>query len=355
MMRFSSNRRGVPLDESCDHLDNNEMRRIDGMITYANSQGFTVWVLHWWGGEYIKEVGVEKMRRFNRYLVARLGAYNVVWIAAGEYNLDNYAGLGIDFWKGYGAYIKSIDPYKRRVLSIHHAPPTFTAAKEAPQWSTGELLHNEKWMDFNQFQVGHQGTNNERIPGLVRFNYALQPVKPVICTEPKMEFLIHSTPSDYIRFAAWAAILSGAAGHTYGAGGVWLAQVPEAPNRVGDYDFDWYFKALDYPGGENIGYMSKFFQGLEWWKLEPNQTLIDNNTNNYCSAVPGKEYVIFLRYGGKVNLNLAQSSAKDKFNYRWFNPRTGTDQSTGVVKGGITRTFTAPDNFDWVLHLKSSK
>jgi hypothetical protein len=321
------------------------------MIAYANSQGLSVWVLHWWGGNYIKEIGEEKMRRFNRYLVARLGAYNVMWIAAGEYNLDNYAGLGIDFWKSYGAYIKSIDPYKRRVLSIHHAPPTFAAAKEAPQWSTGELLSQEKWMDFNQFQVGHQGTNNERIPGLVKFNYSLKPVKPVICTEPRMEFLVHSTPSDYIRFAAWSAILSGAAGHTYGAGGIWIANVPEAPAGLSDYDYDWYYKALNYPGGRNIGVMSKFFQSIKWWELEPSQNLIEENKDNYCSAAPGKELVIYLRYGGSVKVNL---SDKGNFTCSWFNPRTGETQNAGIVKGGDRRTFTAPDSFDWVLHLVKS-
>jgi len=351
MMRFSSNRRGVPLDRSCDTMDINEMRKVDGMVAYANSKGMTVWILHWWGGEYIREIGTEKMRRFSRYLIARLGAYNVVWIAAGEYNLNNYAGLGIDFWKEYGTFIKSKDPYRKRVLSIHHAPPTFAAAKEAPQWSTGEFLHNEKWMDFNQFQVGHQPNNNERIPGLVKFNYSLSPVKPVICTEPRIEFLKHSTEADYVRFGGWSAILSGAAGHTYGAGGVWIAHVPEAPANVFSYDFDWYHKALDYPGGNGIGIMSGFFQSIEWWKLEPSQGLINDSKDNYCSAVPGKEYVIFLRRGGSVAVDLTPSTAKDIFNYRWFNPRTGNDHSTGTAPGGGIKTFNAPDDFDWVLYL----
>ncbi len=351
MMRFSSNRRGVPLDESCDHIDNNEMRRIDGMIAYANQQGLTVWVLHWWGGKYIKELGVEKMRRFSRYLIARLGAYNVVWIAAGEYNLDNYGGLGIDFWKEYGNYIKNTDPYKRRVLSIHHAPPTFTAAKFAPQWSTGEFLNNEKWMDFNQFQVGHQDNNNERIPGIVRFNYSLKPVKPIICTEPRMEFLKLTTEADYIRFGAWSAILSGAAGHTYGAGGVWCADVPEAPTNLMSYDFDWYYKALDYPGGKGISIMTKFLKGLEWWKLEPDQNLVDENKDNFCSAIPGKEYIIYLRHGGSVNVNLSDVSSKGRFNFHWFDPRTGIEKNVGTIEGGTVKAFTAPNNFDWVLHL----
>ena len=351
MMRFSSNRRGVPLDQTCDIMDVNEMKRIDGMVAYANSRGMTIWLLHWWGGKYVMELSAEKMRRFNRYLVARLGAYNVVWVVAGEYNLDNYGGMGIDFWKNYGAYVKSIDPYQKRVLSIHHTPPGWSGGKEAPQWSTGEFLHNEKWMDFNQFQVGHDDWRQEKIPEIAKFEYSLNPPKPFLCTEPWIEFLKQETPADMVRFGGWSSILSGGAGHTYGAGGIWIAHVPEAPANVFSYDFDWYHKALDYPGGNGIGIMSRFFQGMKWWKLEPNQKLIDENKDNFCSALPGKEYVIYLRHGGSVKVNLAPSSAKDKFNYRWFNPGTGTYQGSETISGGGTKTFSAPDNFDWVLHI----
>jgi len=353
MMRFSSNRRGVPLDRTCDTMDINEMRKIDGMVAYVNSKGMTAWILHWWGGNYVKELSVEKMRRFNRYLVARLGAYNVVWVAAGEYNLDNYGGMGIDYWKDYGANLKSLDPYQKRVLSIHHTPPGWSGGNEAPQWSTGELLHNEKWMDFNQFQVGHNDWRQEKIPEIARHEYALAPPKPFLCTEPWIEFLKQETPADMVRFGGWSAILSGAAGHTYGAGGVWIAHVPEAPSNVFSYDFDWYHKALDYPGGNGIGIMSRFFQSIDWWKLEPAQNLIKENKDNYCSAVPGKEYVVYLRYGGSVEVDLAPSTNKDKFSYHWFDPRTGTDHSTGSVTGGGTKSFNAPDNFDWVLHVKA--
>ncbi|MCK4966663.1 DUF4038 domain-containing protein [bacterium] len=355
MMRFSSNRRGVPLDNTCDNLDINEMKKIDGMAAYANSQGLTIWVLHWWGGEYIKEVGVEKMRRFCRYLVSRLGAYNVVWVVAGEYNLYNYGGLGIDFWKEYGAYVKSIDPYQKRVVSIHHTPPTWSGGEEAPQWSTGELLSNEKWMDYNQFQVGHGDWRNEKIPEIAKFNYSLKPVKPVICTEPWIEFLKHTTPASQVRFGGWSSILSGAAGHTYGAGGVWFAQVQEKPASPFSYDIDWYHKALDYPGGTGIGIMSRFFQSIEWWELEPHQDLISDTNNIFCSAVPGEKYVIYLRNGGSVTVNLTASSKGDMFNYRWFNPRTGLYHSSGDIPGGGEKGFTAPDGNEWVLYLVSSR
>ena len=79
MMRFPGNGRGNPLDSIYNHIDIEHMREIDNMVKYANSQGLTVWLLHWWGGNYIASIEKEKVRRWCRYLIHRLGAYNVVW------------------------------------------------------------------------------------------------------------------------------------------------------------------------------------------------------------------------------------------------------------------------------------
>ncbi len=94
---------------------------------------------------------------------------------------------------------------------------------------------------------------------------------------------------------------------------------------------------------------------MEWWKLEPDQKLVTDNSDNYCSADPGKEYVIYLRYGGKVNVNLSSSNAIDIFEVAWFNPRTGIGQTKETITGGAEKTFSAPDEYDWVLHLVKTK
>ena len=171
MMRFPGNGRGNPLDSTYNHIDIEHMREIDNMVKYANSQGLTVWLLHWWGGNYIASIEKEKVRRWCRYLIHRLGAYNVVWVVAGEYNLYNYAGLGIDYWKGLSRMIKEEDPYNH-VVGIHHTPPGWRGGVDAPQWSTAELLHNEPYLDYNQSQVGHNKWRNEMIPGVIHEAYS---------------------------------------------------------------------------------------------------------------------------------------------------------------------------------------
>jgi hypothetical protein len=131
------------LDSTYSVLDVAQMKKVDSMIQYANSKGITVWVHGWWSRKKLdKTAGEEKIKRWWRYLVHRYAAYNVVWVIAGEYNLDNYGGLGLPFWKEVGRSIKAEDPFDR-IVSAHNTPPNWEGGMAAPQWSTAEVLHNE--------------------------------------------------------------------------------------------------------------------------------------------------------------------------------------------------------------------
>jgi len=126
------------LDETYTVLDTDLMARVDEMIEYANSKGITIWVHAWWSRENIVEsIGEENVRRWWRYLIHRLGAYNVVWTIAGEYNLYNYGGFDLSFWKDLGQMIKDEDPYER-IVGAHPTPPLWGGGADAPQWSTGK-------------------------------------------------------------------------------------------------------------------------------------------------------------------------------------------------------------------------
>jgi hypothetical protein len=83
------------LDETYNILDVEHMKLMDERIKYANSSGMTVWVHGWWAMENLdKKVGAEKIKRWCRYLIHRLGAYNVIWTLCGEYTLYNCSGFG---------------------------------------------------------------------------------------------------------------------------------------------------------------------------------------------------------------------------------------------------------------------
>jgi len=136
------------LDETYNIPDIEHIKRVEEMIRYANSKGITVWIHGWWSRKDLNiSVGSEKMQRWWRYLVHRFASYNVIWVLAGEYNMYNYGGYPLDFWKNLGSLVKNEDPYER-ILGVHNTPPFWDGGAEAPQWSTGEVLHQESWLDF---------------------------------------------------------------------------------------------------------------------------------------------------------------------------------------------------------------
>ena len=251
---------GGLLDRSFDHPDLEQLRRVEEFVAYANSKGITVWIHPWWSRKDLdKTVGAEKLRRWWRYTIHRFGAYNVIWVLAGEYNMHDYGGLGLDFWKELGTLVRREDPY-RRLIGAHPTPPALDGGAAAPQWSTGEVIHAEPWLDYNQSQVGHGKWRNEMIPRVIAADYARTPAKPTIVTEPWYEFIEGNPPAEDVRFAAWSAVLSGAAGHTYGGGHVWRARRPEAPTRQGTWPLQEGFDSdtLDYPGAVSIGFLGGF-------------------------------------------------------------------------------------------------
>jgi hypothetical protein len=64
----------------------------------------------------------------------------------------------------------------------------------------------------------------------VRASYIDKPLMPVIDGEASYEMLMDKTPPDWPRAMFWICMLSGAAGHTYGANGIWQCNRREQPH-----------------------------------------------------------------------------------------------------------------------------
>jgi hypothetical protein len=352
------------LDETYSILDTEHVRRVEEMIKYANSKGITVWIHGWWSrADLNSTVGAEKIERWWRYLVHRFGAYNVIWVLAGEYNMNNYGGFTLNFWKELGTMVKKEDPYDR-IVSLHPTPPFWDGGAEAPQWATGSVLNNEPWLDYNQSQVGHGRFANEMIPQVISEEYSLIPSKPIVVTEPWYEFIEGNPTGKDIRFAAWSAILSGAAGHSYGGGHVWLASVPESPAGEGDWPIEKGFNrtTYDYEGAVSMKYMATFFRDVKWWNMKPHPELVVEYPQAFCLANPGNEYVVYLRYGGVAKVKMDESAALDSYSCQWYNPALGRLSESKIIKGSTYIEFKCPENFpaspdysDWVLYLRKVK
>jgi hypothetical protein len=232
---------------------------------------------------------------------------------------------------------------------------------DSAQWSTGAVLHDQGWLDFNGSQVGHGKWRNEMVPRIISLDYARKPAKPVVITEPWYEFAEGSAPAMDVRFAAWSAILSGAAGHTYGGGHQWWADIPDAslaPRKDAWPRPPLSVDTLDYPGAVSMGFLAKFLKGIEWWKLEPHPELVLEYAQPLASAIAGKEYLVYARYGGQLKLDLRSSAESDRFRFTWIDLGASKEARGGTINGGGIRSFHAPEDYpgnleykDWLLHV----
>ena len=118
---------------------------------------------------------------------------------------------------------------------------------------------------------------------------------------------------------------------------------------------------LDFPGAASIGFMATFLRGIAWWELEPHPELVLEYAQPLAAAVPGKEYVVYARYGGGLKLDLRPCPPSAEFWFSWIDAADGTTAMSGSVNGGALRTFHAPDDYpgtpqyqDWLLHVRKA-
>ncbi len=99
---------------------------------------------------------------------------------------------------------------------------------------------------------------------------------------------------------------------------------------------------LDYAGARSLSFMANFLHGRQWWLLSPHPELVLESPAPFCAAVPGKEYIVYLRWGGVAKVDLRPSAPEDQFQYTWIDL---VDEKVGrprPVAGGAIRCSTRP-------------
>jgi len=158
------------------------------------------------GGEStLMQVGLEGFKRHWRNLIARYGAYPVVWMLGGEVK-DKHGP-----WSELAKYLKDTDPYKH--ILCYHAPG-----------NPRKMLQDNSMFDFDMLAIGHNGMETvNRTFGLMKSCFEAAPKRPVLCGEACYEGHMQTNFQYIQRHMFWSFMLSGAAGHTYGAAGIWHA------------------------------------------------------------------------------------------------------------------------------------
>jgi len=226
-------------------------------------------------GYYLPWMGVEKMKKHWRYLLARYGAYPVVWILAGEglmpYYLSPHRQRDRDVqrrgWIEIAKYLRTIDPY-RHPVTIH------------PSGSGREELAEDNVLDFDMLQTGHGNWDSApRHVGLVSRSYSKTPPMPVVVGETVYEGHQQTNWQDRQRFAFWSTMMNGAAGFTYGAGGIWQANgtsEPHGPSPWGiTYENRPWNEAMRLPGSRQVGIGKTLLSRYQWWRFTPHPEWVE--------------------------------------------------------------------------------
>jgi hypothetical protein len=267
-----ANEAGFPWTKDYGQINPEYFDLADRRIQSLVDSGLSPCIVGAWG-YFMPWMGVEKLDKHWRYLVARYGAYPVFWCVAGEANLPYYLTKGFPFddreqvkgWTKVASYIKSIDPY-HRPLSIH---PTGLGKLDARH-----AIDEVSLLDFDMLQTGH-GDRSSLPPTVdaARAAYAGIPHMPYLNSEVCYEGILNSCHDDVQRLMFWSCMLSGAAGHTYGANGIWqLNRRDKAYGNSphgGNYGPTPWDVAMNLPGSGQLGRSKAFLMRLPWTKFEP--------------------------------------------------------------------------------------
>jgi hypothetical protein len=207
--------------------------------------------------------------------------------------------------------------------------------------------------------------------------YNAIPPRPILEDEANYEDIIPSygggiaTPKWKTRQSAWQSQIAGTFGFTYGGQGIWWAcyTTQETNFNCGSgTDARAWNTGIDFPVGEQMSFMARFWTSFDWWTLAPDESAITwisapNNTQNPFQKTDGNNRTLVIAYlplqlnGTIYNGTVSNLSPTGVYNSRWFNPRNGTysiiNEGWMPTKAGLWPIPTQPTAADdWVLIIR---
>jgi hypothetical protein len=291
------------------------------------------------GQSTIDQVGLDGFKRHWRHLIARYGASPVVWILGGE------ASDGNGPWAELAEYVRATDPF--------HRPLTY----HAPGDPRGSIKSGNERFDFDMVAIGHEGLNtaNETLR-LLRDSLAHDPRRPALCGEACYERHMQTNFEDIQRHLFWTLMLSGAAGHTYGAAGIWQASIDGDPGITPVYDFTTWREGMAFPGAAQLGIAKHLLEELPWTRMQPHPEWVDGGA--FAAGIQSELVVAYLPKRGIYNwsgFRVLGLDPKARYTAFWFDPATGRRFDIGAVNGHAEwSTPSVPSPQDWVLVLRAT-
>ena len=336
-------------------------RHLDGKIDKINEHGLIAAPVLLWAlatvqgrdlspGYYLPE---EEAILLARYMVARYGGNQVIWILSGD---GNYINENEQRWKNIG----------RAVFSEEHRGPV-ALHPGGSSW-IGEAYAGETWLDIIGYQSGHSNSANAQNfinSGPVSKMWEKLPPRPIINMEPVYEEINPKITSKDIRNASyWSIMNAPMAGITYGANGLWpwLRDGEVILNHYGKgKDASRWYKAIDLPGSKQVGFLANFINKLDWWNLRPSNELLLKQPGlerpeNFIAVSKSEDSKTILVYIPEPKPFKLHNFNDDLFEGRWFDPVANRYVKCDVIYApGIIEIVPSDFSNDALLLLKKKE
>jgi hypothetical protein len=307
----SFNKQGLP-DPSFWH-------DLEDKIHYANEKGlmiFLVGVGKSWHDQFAENKDNEE---FELYLTGRLSGDMVIFSPSFDQLYD----------PGNDSVAVRLDRYTTHLVTQH--PGT--------NYEANLVYRNASSTAFCGLQSGHHRGDLAKAYHAARSwttdMWNGVPAKPVIEIEAMYDALGGNEGKNWrekdARKLGWIAWLSGARGYTYGAGDV-PPKVPGASGGVWRFDsdssaYDYWRKAIMWPSAGQMTTMRNFFESIEWWRLTPAQTIIQNQpedeTLKMVASTTGNNGLVLAYLPDNPVIQLNLENFEGTLRGKWLNPETG--------------------------------
>src|SRR5882757_7744845 len=354
-----ANEAGYPWEPDFARINPAYFDMADVRMQHLADQGLVACVVGFWG-YFIPRMGMTKVKQHWRYLIARWGAYPVVWCLAGEGTMPYYLSKTKDQdaeTQKHGLtelarYVRATDP-RRHPITIH------------PSKSSRLCVDDPTVLDFDMLQTGHN--DRQSVPNTIETvnqSLAATPKMPVLIGEVCYEGIAEASRQEVQRFMFWSALLGGTGGHTYGANGIWQVNTRQQPYGLSPHGHSWGGPAWDIaaqlPGSGQLGLAKGLLTRYSWWKLEPRPELIEPHWSAtdywqpFAGQIPGEAIIAFSPSGFKP-VTFKNLDAATTYRGFFFNPSDGTEVPMENVHPDSSGSFKPPEfpiYRDWVMDLE---
>ncbi len=345
--------------------DDSYWHHVDAVLGLAQSLGLYVALLPAWGDKFNQSGGIgpeilepENAYGYGHWLAERYSHYpHLIWVLGGDRALETERHRAIIHQLAEGINAGSRE---RRLMTFHPKGGV----------SSSRYVHDEPWLDLHMIQSSH-GAGVRDNYRLVEHDYALEPVRPTLDSEPCYEDI----PIDFdpvngyfdeadVRQAAYYAVFSGACGHTYGHHSIWSMykgrdDAAWADSAAGFFIMKWQ-QALERPGAEQMQHLRALMESVQFTEAKPARQLLEQPLGgaNTPVACHGKSFMfIYCPTGLYVKVRLGQIEGVS-VEAVWYCPRTGQYYDAGMVSNTGMNIWEAPSSGrgqDWVLCLFSDE